>query len=400
MRNKEVQEKTKSNKDSNKKKKSIRLKKPDIKIPEFLKLTKKQIIWLVTIVIAIVTFVCVSNYDRLGLVLNKNITDKDVIKVDLVSSNNKIYPYGDEVIVANLEGITTYNRYGNSTWELKLKGAIDDEINTNGKYIQIINKDKSLAYVYKNKYETARIKIEGTILSGYINEKGYSVIEYATTGNKTILAVYNSDGSLKYNVKLGSSIIGKYVLSNNSKYLAYVDVNIKGISASSSVVLVRLNNTEESVVTTLYTSPDSLVYDLGFDGNNIVYRLDEKVISQNIDTLESKMSEIKNKSVINIDFYEDKYSYVVFETGKYLLGVKKIGGKDRENVEISEMPRNFIYDNGNVFVFYQKSMEVYNSLRMKIKEYNGSMLITDPIVFGDGRNVAFLVSNKLIMFGI
>ena len=103
---------------------------------------------------------------------------------------------------------------------------------------------------------------------------------------------------------------------------------------------------------------------------------------------------------INIDFYENKYSYVIFESGKYLLGVKKIGGKDRENVEISEMPRNFIYDNGNAFVFYQKSIAVYNSLRMKIKEYNGSMLITDPIVFGDGRNVAFLVSNKLIMFGI
>ena len=116
MRNREVETKTKSNKDSTKKKKSIRLKKPDFKIPEFLKLTKKQIIWLVVIVIAIVTFICVSNYDKLGLVLNKYITDKDVIKVDLVSSNNRIYPYGDEVIVANLEGITTYNRYGNSTF--------------------------------------------------------------------------------------------------------------------------------------------------------------------------------------------------------------------------------------------------------------------------------------------
>lgn len=323
MRNREVETKTKSKKDSTKKKKSIRLKKPDFKIPEFLKLTKKQIIWLVAIVIAIVTFICVSNYDKLGLVLNKYITDKDVIKVDLVSSNNRIYPYGDEVIVANLEGITTYNRYGNSTWELELKGAIDDEINTNGKYIQIINKDKSLAYVYKNNYETAIIKIEGNILSGYINEKGYSVIEYTTTGNKTVLAVYNSDGVLKYNVKLGGSIIGKYVLSNNSKYLSYVDVNIKGISASSSVVLVRLNNPEESAVTTLYTSTDSLVYDLEFDGSNIVYRLDEKIIIQDIDSLEMKISEISNKSVINVDFYEDRYSYVIFESGKYLLGVKK-----------------------------------------------------------------------------
>ena len=61
MRNREVETKTKSNKDSTKKKKSIRLKKPDFKIPEFLKLTKKQIIWLVAIVIAIVTFICVSN---------------------------------------------------------------------------------------------------------------------------------------------------------------------------------------------------------------------------------------------------------------------------------------------------------------------------------------------------
>lgn len=80
--------------------------------------------------------------------------------------------------------------------------------------------------------------------------------------------------------------------------------------------------------------------------------------------------------------------------------MRNIGGKEKKNIEIREMPKYFIYDNGNIFICYQKGITVYNSFKMMLKEYNSSMVITEPIVFGNGRNVAFLVSNKLIMFSI
>lgn len=399
VENKEQEKKTtRKRQQTTSKKKSIKFKKPDWKFPEFMHFTKKQILYTSMVVLGFILIICICNYDKIGLVLNKSITDDDVVQVDLITSNNKLYAYQNEVLVCNSDGIATYNKYGKQTWELDMQGAIDDYITTNGKYIQIINKDKSLVNIYKGKYETARIKIDGTILSGYINENGDSVIEYTSAGNKTILAIYDMKGSLKYNVKLSNNIIGCLVLSNNSKYLAYVDVNIKGISVSSRVMLVELG--KDSAVEELYSSDKSLVYDLSFEGNNLVYKLDEQIIIQNLNSKEKKISAIENESVVSVDIDGKNYSYAVFEEGNYFFGVSKIGGKSTKNIETREMPKYFIYDNGNVFMCYQRDMTIYNSFKMKIKEYNSNMVITEPVIFGAGRNVAFIVSNKLIMFSI
>jgi len=379
------------------KKKSIKFKKPDFKLPEFLELTKKQISYLVICILVITAIVCFVNYDKLGLVLNKNITDEDVVQVDLITSNNKVYSYNNEVLVANSDGIATYNKYGKQTWELELKGAVDDYIDTSGNYLQVINHDKSLVYVYKDKYEKARIKVDGEILSGRINEKGYSVIEYTTTGSKTILGVYDNKGNLEYNVKLSNNIIGEYVLSNNLKYIAYVDVNIKGISVSTNVVLVELKNNN---VKTIYSSEASLVYDLKFNGNNLLYKLDDQVVYHNLSNDKKVTSTLENESIVNIDVDDKKYAYTEFNNGKYFLGIRSIGGKETKEIEIREMPKHFIYENGNIFICYQKGIVIYNGLKMLLKEYDSSMIITKPIVFGNGRNIAFLVSNKLVIFGI
>jgi len=381
-------------------KKSIKFKKPNFKLPEFLKLTKKQILVLIAIILVVCVFFCMANYDKLGLVLNKHITDEDTIQVDLISSNNKLYAYQDEVLVVNSEGIISYNRYGKQTWELTMKGAVDDYIITSGKYVQIINKDKGVVHIYSNKHEVAIIKIDGVILSGNINAKGWSVVEYTENGNKTILAVYDNNGNLKYNVKLNNNIIGEYVLSNNSKYLTYIDVNVKGISATSSVMLVEFASDDKSLVETLHSSDSSLIYNVEFNGNNLVYRLDDEIIIKNLKNKEKIISTIENKSIVSVDTDKEKYSYVMFKDNKYLLGVESIGDEDNSIIEIREMPKQFIYDDGNIFVSYQKGMAVYNGFKMKIKEYNSDMVITQPIIYGNGRNVAFLVSNKLIMFSI
>lgn len=402
MKESESVEKNAERKRQHAQSKKIRLKKPQIDLTVFKNFTKKQIICAIACLSIVVICICVMNYDKLGWVLNKNISDADVVNIELISSNNKIYPYGNELLVANSDEIAIYNKYGKQTWKYELPGAIDDYITTNGKYIQVINQDKSLVYIFKNKYEMARIKIEGEILSGYINQKGESVIEYTSAGNKALLAVYNNKGELQYNIKLSSNIIGKYVLSDNSKYLAYVDVNINGISLATDVKLIDLRNSSgQSAVQEMHSSDNSLVYDLEFNSNKyLVYKLDEQIVMQNIYNKEKKVSTIENESVVGIDMDKNKYAYVTFEDGKYFMGVRTVGGKDTKKIQLSEMPKYFVYNNGNIFVCYQKGVEIYNTLKMKIKRYDSDMVITSPTVFDNGRSLAFLISNKLIMFSI
>ncbi len=388
----------KDKREENKKHESKPKKKIVIKLPEFKGFNKKQILTFVLIALGLAIILCIMNYSDFGLVLNKNITDEDVVKVDLISSNNKIYSYYNEVLIADSDKITTYNKYGRKTWEVKMQGAIDAKIFTNGRYLQIINTDKSIVYIFNDKYETAQIRVEGKILSGNINSKGDSVIEYEASGNKTILAVYDKHGKAKYNVKLSNNTIGQYILSEDSKKLIYVDININGISAASLIKLVELK--DGSKVVDLASEENSLIYEMDLIGNKLVYRTDKSIVQLDMNTKKEKKSSIEQTAIVSLDLDENKYSYVEFNNGKYLLGIKNIGGKDKEEVEIKEMPKHYIYLKDKVYVCFQKEMYVYNNYKMKIKEYNSDMVITKPVILGEGNNIAFLVSNKLIIYTI
>ena len=388
----------KDKREENKKHESMPKKKIVIKLPEFKGFTKKQIVAAVLIALGLVIVLCLMNYSEFGLVLNKKITDEDVVKVDLISTNNKIYSYYNEVLIADSDKITTYNKYGRKTWEIKMQGAIDAKIVTNGKYLQIINTDKSIVYVYNDKYETAQIRVEGKILSGNITSKGDSVIEYEASGNKKILGVYDKHGKARYNVKLSNNTIGQYILSEDSKKLVYVDVNINGISVASSIKLVELKDSAK--VVELALKENSLIYEMDFVGTKLTYRTDKDIVQLDINTKREKRSSLEQSGVVSLDLDENKYSYVEFNNGKYLLGIKSIGGKDKEEIEIKEMPKHYIYSKNKVYVCFQKEMYVYNDYKMMIKEYNSDMVITKPVILGEGNNIAFLVSNKLIIYTI
>ena len=368
-----------------------------------IKLDRKQIITLIICIVIAICIIAINNYISLGLVLNKNIETDDAIQIELQTSNNQIIPFGDEILVYNQGAITSYNNYGRQTGVITLEDTIEAEILTAGKYIQVINKNKGLVYVYKNKYEVARIKIEGNIYSGIINSDGNSVIEYSSNGNKTELGIYNSSGEKKYNVKLSNNIIGKYVLSDNSRYLAYMDVNVTGISAQTNINIIDLSNikTNESDTKTVHTVVNSLAYDLYWSGRDIIARFDDNYIIYDVTSKSKEIIEINAGQIVNIGDYNKRYAYTKLDgKGNYVLEIAKMTSDSVKTVNINDVPKYFAYENGIAYVCYAKRIEAYNNFGMRIKNYDSSMVITEPVVFNNGRSVAMAVSNKLVMFTI
>lgn len=368
-----------------------------------IKLDRKKITILLVFVIVATVILCFTRYKQLGLVINKKITDKDVVSVELLSKNNKIYSYKNEVLVYNLGNLTTYNRYGKKTWSEELESVVDADINVAGDYIQIVNKDKGYVYVYKNKYETARIKIDGTIKSAYINDGGYSVVEYIMTGSKTVLGVYDKAGKSKYNVKLGQAVVGKYVLTSNCKYLAYVGINLKGISVSLDICVIDLkNSTEDNFKSnTVCTKDNELVYQMFIQSNALICRTNDSIIKYDLNYKKFEEYKIEEDNLVYIDLWKNKYSFVkTLQTGEYAFGINGISKKDSKLKQIQEIPKYFEYIDGITYISYQKKIDIYNGFKNKIKEYNSDMVITKPIIFNNGNSIAILLSNKLVMFTI
>ena len=388
---------------SEEKDKSRKNKPKQIKSTLNIKLNKKQIIALIICIVIIGCIIAANNYTAIGLVLNKNINSEDAVQIELQTSDNKIVPYGNEILVYNKGKITSYNNYGKNTGEIIIEDTVEAEIYTAGKYIQVINKDKGLVYVYKNKYEVARIKIEGNIYSGSINSEGTSVIEYSSNGNKTQLGIYDSSGKINYNIKLSNSIIGKYVLSDNSKHLVYLDVNVNGISVRTNVNWIDLSNIKEDEQNTkkIYTIDNCLAYDVYWDGNSIVARFDDYYFLYNVSSNKKEIVQISDKQIVNIGDYNKRCAYILIdENGNYGLNIRKMTSDSIKEVAVGELPKYLKYENGIIYVCYPKRIEVYNNFGANIKNYDSNMVITEPIVFNSGRSVVMAVSNKLIMFTI
>lgn len=364
---------------------------------------KKKVMTLTVCALVVISIIAINNYTALGLVLNKTIDSDDAVQIELQTSNNQIIPFNNEILVYNKGKIVFYDNYGRQTGTITLDDTIEANIQTKGKYIQVINKDKGLVCVYKNKYEVARIKIEGEIYSGSINEQGTSVIEYSSNGNKTELGIYNSSGEKKYNIKLSNRIIGKYVLSDDSRYLAYIDVNITGISAQTNINLIDLSNINENQANTkvIHTDDSSLAYDIYWTGKTLIVRFEENYVVYNASFKNKQIAQIVSGQIVDIGDYDKRYAYTKLnENGNYVLGIGKMLSEKTKEIAIEDVPKYFDYQNGIVYVCYAKRIEAYNNFGMKIKKYDSDMVITEPIVFNNGRSVVMALSNKLIMFTI
>lgn len=367
-----------------------------------INLDKKQKMYLIIGIIVLIGIIIINNYIQLGLVINKTVDNKDAVEVNLQTSNNKIIPYENEVLVYNNSVITSYNNYGKNTGKIILEDVLDADINTSGKYIQVIDKSKGLVYIYKNKYEIARIKLDAKIYSGIINSNGTSVIEYSS-GKKTELGIYDKNGNKKYNVKLNNSIIGKYVLSKNDKYLAYIDVNVDGISVQTSINVIDLSkvSNQNSGLSKVYTLDNSLAYDIYWDGKYVISRFEDSYVLYNVNSSKKEIVSIDEGQVVAYADYNKMYACISSNSeGKYVLNINKMLSKYEKNIELKETPKYITYDNGIIYVGNQKSIEAYNNLGMKIKKYNSDIVITEPVIFNNGRSAALVVSNKLIMFTI
>ena len=387
----------KEDKKQNKYKKNRKYKNINIKID------RKKMLYLIWGFVFFIGIIIINNYTSLGIVLKKNIDNNDVIQIELQTANSKVVPFGNEILVFGNGKITSYNIQGKKTGEIYLDDIIDPDIQTSGKYIQVIDKDKGIVYVYKNKYEVARIKTNGQIYSGNINSDGTSVIEYSANGNKGQIGIYDNNGKIRYNIKLGNGIIGKYVLSDNSRFLTYVDVNTQGISLCTNINLVDLHSIKEdySNITTIHTVDNALAYDIYWEGKNIIARLDDNYMRYNISSNKKEIIKISERQVVNVSDCRKRFASIsIDKEGNYMLSIRKFTSDAMKEILIENAPKHFEYENGIAYICYGKKIEAYNDFGMKLKHYDSDFAITTPIIFNNGRSLAMLISNKLIFFTI
>ncbi|MBR5227739.1 MAG: hypothetical protein IKV94_03785 [Clostridia bacterium] len=369
-----------------------------------IKLTKNGILTIIIIALGGLFYYLINNYHRIGLVINRNITAEDAVVIETLYTDNIVTAYKDKVLVFEKGVLTAYDTNGVQNWSKKLEEIFTPDINVAGKYIQIVNKDTGYIYVLDNQYEVCRIKIQGNILSSSINKDGTSVIEYSTSGLKTVLGVYNKNGKEKYSLKLDNNTVSSYCLSDNSRYLAYGYADISGISVVTKIDVIDMNKLgqKDYKFNTIIEKNNELVHKIYWDKNELNAMLNNTIIKYNANRDKKDWLEIGDLNAINLDINDEKIAFISAQGDKanYILSIANYKGKVKSNKVIEEAPKYFMYQDGLVFVCYQKAIKVFNTYGVNVKNYESNTTITKPIVFNDGKNVAFSVSNRITIFEI
>lgn len=371
---------------------------------ENFKFTTKHLIILLVIVLGIIAYYVTDNYHVLGLVINREITSKDVNIIDTMYTDNIVLDYQDKILVFQKGSLIAYNLNGTETWSKKLEEIYTPSIYTSGKYIQVTNNDTGYIYILDGEYEISRIKIEGEILSSKINSDGTSVVEYSTSGLKTALGVYSKKGKELYSLKLTTNTLSDYALSENSKVLAYSYADISGISLVTKVDVIELDklNDKEYSYETIVTKNNELVYKMYWEGKNLNILLNDSIVKYNYSSKKQTSYDITSLNVIDMDICNNTLAYVSqsSESSAYLLNVINYDMSLKSSVEVVEPPKYYIYSNGLIYVCYQKQMDIYNKYGTKVKSYVSDTVITRPVIYNDGKCIAMYISNKIVTFKI
>lgn len=360
-------------------------------------LNRKHIIALIIVIAICILFHLLNNYHIYGLNFDKTATLEDAKIIETMNTDNILKSYDKNIISLQKGVIYCYDAKGKIQWSKKLEEMYEPDINTAGKYIQVINYDTGYIYVLEGEYEVCRIKISGTILSAIINEEGTSVVEYSTSGLKTVVGVYTNKGTEKCMLKLDSNTVAAYAISSNSRYLAYSYADISGISLITKVDVVDLSNLQGDVFNTIFEKNNQLVYKIYWEGNSLKILLDKCVINYDAG---KKVTENQLESLITVDMYNSKIAYVVNEDSKYVIKVDKFNGKNIGEVEISEVPKHFAYTNDLIYVCLQNEIYAYNKWGKCVKQILSDNAVTKPVVFNSGKSIAYTISNKIYIFTI
>lgn len=311
--------------------------------------TAKNVIKYVLIAIVLIALIVVVSL-YLGnrnarLWINKNILKRDIGEEDLPSiqinsENAKVFSYGDKVAI--LEN-GTLSIYSGSTKKLSdIQVSLANPIYaTQGNYLLIADEDGSNFYLINNDNLQWQKSVEGKISKITVNKNGAVGIVVTNTTYKSIIIMYDSTGTECFKTYLGSTLATDITISDNSKYLSFIEINTTGVSIISKVKTISIDKAKNE-------PKDAIIYTYDFDTNVLAIKI--KYNNEDIILLtDTSLNKLKDGSIRKIEDMSDDVSFVDINIDKNIAEIKENKSKEIKD----EYELDFINDdNQKVNTYY------------------------------------------------
>lgn len=248
-------------------------------------------------------------------VLMKNVTENNVVAISLDDTeNNNIYTYDKYICVFKNNTLTGYNSSANKEYELTVK-LTNPIVDINNRFLLIAEENGQKIYLISGNNILWEKELEGNISKISVNKNGYVSVILTGTTYKSIIQTFDNNGNELFKTFISYTIAMDSDISNDNKYLSFVEINTSGTVIQSTVKTISMqkakNNPSEAIIYTSTPLNDSVAISLRYqDSNKLVCMYDNSIHVINNGTDEEFLN--LNESGKKISFSDIRLNNFVF----------------------------------------------------------------------------------------
>lgn len=368
--------------------------------PEVKKINKKKIIIVTIITILIIALattiaIYINNKDARNWIdkniLQKEKTQNNLPNIEIEDENNSnIYAFNKYIGILNKNNFKIYDNTGKEEKNLTLE--ISKPIfNYNGRYLAVAEEKGQKLYLIADKDILWERDIEGNIAQITVNKNGYVAVTIVDTSYKTVVELFDSQGTSLFKTFLSSTRVVATSISDDNKYLAIAQVDTSGTMIQSNIKIMSIddakNKTENTIKKEYNGENNDLITNIKYqEKNKLLCMYTDKITEIKSDETVETLQEYKDKKVSFASIELANSSVTIEEKSSGLFtadSVVNIMNSDNKSISLytAEAVTKEIYTSGNIIALNLGSeVEFINTSGWLVKRYTADQEITSIVL--------------------
>lgn len=368
--------------------------------PEEKKVNKKKII-IATIVAIIIIFLIVlailyaNNKDARNWI-DKNIFRKEktqnnlpAIEID-ESNNSNIYAFNKYIGVLNKNNFKIYDSTAKKENELTIE-ITKPIFNSNSRYLAIAEEKGQKFYLIEDKNILWEGNVEGNISQVTVNKNGYVAVTIVDTSYKTVVQVFDNQGTPLFKAVLSSTRAVATSISEDNKYLAIAQVDTSGTIVQSNIKVISIEEAKtnaENAIKKIYNGENNeLITNIQYqEKNRLLCMYTDKITVIKSDESVETLQEYGNKKVAFASIELANSSITVEEKSSGIFtadSIVNIINSENKSLALytAESVTKEIYTSNNIIALNLGSeVEFINTSGWLVKRYVAEQEITSIVL--------------------
>ena len=370
------------------------------KEPETKKINKKKIIIATTIAIIVIALIATSilyiNNKQARNWIDKNIfrkekTQNNLPSVEIEESNTpRIYAFNKYIGILNKNNFEIYDSTAKKETTLTLE-ITTPIFSSDNRYLAVAEEKGKKIYLIEDKNIKWETEVEGNISQITVNKNGYVAVTIVDTSYKTVIQMYDSQGTPLFKTFLSSTRAVATSISEDNKYLAIAEIDTSGTIIQSNIKIYSVEDAtskpKESLKKTYNGENNDLIVDIKYqEKDKLLCMYTDKITLIKTDETKENVQEFNNKKISFASIKLSNASITIEEKSSGLFtadSILNIVNSENKSTAIytAEAVTKEIYTSGDVIALNLGSeVNFVNTSGWLVKKYIAEQEITSIVL--------------------